>query len=231
MTTRAMLALDPVWDPIRADPGIQGARGRRREAMTSFFERLRQRKIVQWALAYIAAAFALIQVADIVGQRFGWPEQAMRIFIVVTAVGFFVTLIVAWYHGERGVQRVNGTELLILALVLAIGGAVAWKLGPPSAPKAACRDGCAAAIGGRAAAAQRKRRSAAGLFFRRLVRRTDLLAGAGAQSEGDRPQFVVPFPRQGSGRHRRDRRETRRRDTACKAQCASRAIRCASSPR
>jgi len=105
--------------------------------MTSFFERLKQRKIVQWALAYIAAAFALIQVADIVGQRFGWPEQAMRIFIVVTAVGFFVTLIVAWYHGERGVQRVNGTELLILALVLAIGGAVAWKLGPPSTPRTA----------------------------------------------------------------------------------------------
>ncbi|HEX4481539.1 MAG TPA: tetratricopeptide repeat protein [Rudaea sp.] len=104
--------------------------------MTSFFERLQQRKIVQWALAYIAAAFALIQVGDIVGQRFGWPEQAMRMFIVVAAVGFFVTLIVAWYHGERGAQHVAGTELLILALVLAIGGVVAWKLGPPSTPKA-----------------------------------------------------------------------------------------------
>ena len=100
--------------------------------MNDFFTRLRERKLVQWALAYVAAAFALIQIADIVGQRFGWPEQTMRILIVIAAVGLFVTLIVAWYHGERGVQRVSGTELVILAIVLAIGGAVAWKLGPPA---------------------------------------------------------------------------------------------------
>ncbi len=102
--------------------------------MNGFLERLKQRKIVQWALAYVAAAFALIQVGDIVGQRFGWPDQAMRMLIVVAAVGFFVTLIVAWYHGERGMQRVSGTELVILAVVLAIGGAVALELGP-AAPK------------------------------------------------------------------------------------------------
>jgi TolB-like protein len=102
--------------------------------MSDFVRRLRERKLVQWALAYAAAAFALIQVADIVGQRFGWPEQAMRIVIVAAAIGFFVTLIVAWYHGDRGAQRVSGTELTILAIVLAIGGAVAWKLGPPPSP-------------------------------------------------------------------------------------------------
>ena len=28
------------------------------------------------------------------------------------ASGFFVTLVLAWYHGERGAQRVSGTELL-----------------------------------------------------------------------------------------------------------------------
>jgi TolB-like protein len=106
------------------------------KAMSDFFRRLRERKLVQWALAYAAAAFALIQVADIVGQRFGWPDQVMRIIIVVAAIGLFVTLVVAWYHGERGAQRMSGTELMILALLLTIGGAVAWKLGP-TAPKSA----------------------------------------------------------------------------------------------
>jgi hypothetical protein len=33
--------------------------------MTDFFARLKQRKLVQWTVAYIAAAFALIQVIDI----------------------------------------------------------------------------------------------------------------------------------------------------------------------
>jgi len=96
--------------------------------MTDPLQRLRERKLVQWALAYIAAAFALIQVLDIVAQRFGWPEQSVRFIIIALTVGFFVALVLAWYHGERGVQRVTGTELLILALLLAIGGALLWRM-------------------------------------------------------------------------------------------------------
>jgi TolB-like protein/Flp pilus assembly protein TadD len=101
--------------------------------MTGFFDRLKQRKIVQWALAYVAASFALIQVLDIVAQRFGWPEQAIRFTIIAVCVGFFVVLVLAWYHGERGVQRMSSTELLILALLLAIGGLALWQFGPRGA--------------------------------------------------------------------------------------------------
>src|SRR6266480_2161598 len=95
--------------------------------MNEFFRRLKQRKLVQWTLAYVAAAFALLQGIDIVAQRFGWPEQTMRLVIIALSVGLFVTLVLAWYHGERGAQRVTGTELLILALLLAIGGGFLWR--------------------------------------------------------------------------------------------------------
>ena len=95
--------------------------------MTEFFQRLKERKLVQWAVAYVAAAFALLQGIDIVAQRFGWPEQTMRLVIIALSVGVFVTLVLAWYHGERGAQRVTGTELLILALLLAIGGGFLWR--------------------------------------------------------------------------------------------------------
>ncbi len=101
--------------------------------MDEFFEHLKQRKLVQWALAYIAAAFALIQVLDIVGQQFAWPDAARRGITVALGVGFFVTAVLAWYHGERGAQRITGTELLILALLLTIGGALLWRLAPASA--------------------------------------------------------------------------------------------------
>ncbi|HEX4482025.1 MAG TPA: hypothetical protein VH082_14510, partial [Rudaea sp.] len=103
--------------------------------MSDFIDRMRERKLVQWALAYIAAAFALIQVLDIVAQRFGWPEQTVRFVIVALGVGFFVTLVLAWYHGERGRQRINGTELLILALLLGVGGVAIWKLAPEPTTK------------------------------------------------------------------------------------------------
>src|SRR5450432_1877735 len=95
--------------------------------MNDFFQRLKQRKIVQWAVAYIAASFALLQGIDIVANRFDWPPQTIRLVILAMIVGFFVTLLLAWYHGERGAQRVSGTELIILGLILAVGGGFLWR--------------------------------------------------------------------------------------------------------
>ena len=95
--------------------------------MNEFLGRLKQRKLVQWAIAYIAAAFALLQGIDIVAQQFGWPESVRRGITLALIVGFFVTLVLAWYHGERGRQNVTGSELLIIGLVLALGGGLLWR--------------------------------------------------------------------------------------------------------
>lgn len=86
--------------------------------------------MVQWTLAYLAGAFGLIQVVDVIGQRFSWPGQVVRLVIVALAVGFFVMLVLAWYHGERGAQKISRTELLILALLSAIGGGLLWRVAP-----------------------------------------------------------------------------------------------------
>jgi serine/threonine-protein kinase len=118
--------------------------------MGEFLQRLLQRKLVQWALAYVAFAFALLQGVDIVAQRFDWPAQIERLLIIALAIGFCVALVLAWYHGERGVQRVTGTELLIVALLLAIGGGLLWRLeaGPGAAgdSAAAAKDAAASGI-------------------------------------------------------------------------------------
>jgi len=159
--------------------------------LNEFLQRLRERKLVQWSLAYVASAFALIQVLDIVAQRFGWPEQIVRIVIVALSIGFFVTVVLAWYHGERGGQRVTGTELMILALLLAIGGGLLWRFagGARGSIRGSIRDatragGCIADLG--------RRRERRGLgtgwsrFFRaharawRLVGAPRRAAGVGA---------------------------------------------------
>jgi TolB-like protein/predicted Zn-dependent protease len=95
--------------------------------MNQFLQELKQRKLVQWTVAYGAAVFALLQGVDIVAQRFGWPELVERILIIAACVGFFVTLVLAWYHGERGAQRVTRTELVILTLLLSLGGFLLWR--------------------------------------------------------------------------------------------------------
>jgi TolB-like protein/Tfp pilus assembly protein PilF len=102
--------------------------------MTRFWERLKQRKLVQWALAYVAAAFALLQGVDIVAQQFGWPETLQRGITLAMVLGFFVALVLAWYHGEKGEQSVSTTELLILAVLLAVGGGLMWRYAGTTAP-------------------------------------------------------------------------------------------------
>src|SRR3546814_16427136 len=66
--------------------------------------------------------------SDLGAQQFGWPEGLQRGITLALVLGFFVTLVLAWYHGERGAQRVSGAELLVLALLLAVGGGVLWRL-------------------------------------------------------------------------------------------------------
>jgi TolB-like protein/Tfp pilus assembly protein PilF len=98
--------------------------------VNEFWLRLKQRKLVQWAIAYVAFWFALLQGVDIVAARFNWPAAAERYFILALAVGFCVMLVLVWYHGERGAQHVGSMEIMILALLLAIGGALVWRFGP-----------------------------------------------------------------------------------------------------
>ena len=58
--------------------------------MSDFLQRLRERKLVQWALAYGAAAFAMIQVTDVVAQQFGWPDGARRGITIMLAIAMLV---------------------------------------------------------------------------------------------------------------------------------------------
>ena len=63
--------------------------------MNEFLQRLKQRRLVQWALAYVAAALALLQGIDIVAQRFRWPDSIERILIIASRIGFFVARVLA----------------------------------------------------------------------------------------------------------------------------------------
>ncbi|MGH8030542.1 MAG: tetratricopeptide repeat protein [Arenimonas sp.] len=105
--------------------------------MTGLVDRLRQRKLAQWAIAYAAGAWLLLQVLGLAADSYEWPRLVMRLAIGVVVIGFLVTLVLAWYHGERGQQKVGGTELLLLALLLTMGGAIVWRAEQRREPDAA----------------------------------------------------------------------------------------------
>jgi TolB-like protein len=99
---------------------------------------IQRRKVAQWLLAYAAGAWVALQVLGLMVDTFEWPRLVMRIGVLVAVTGSAVALILAWHHGERGVQAAPRNELLALAVVLLLGGAVVWRFaGTPTAAPAA----------------------------------------------------------------------------------------------
>jgi serine/threonine-protein kinase len=90
-------------------------------------DRFKKRKIVQWGLAYLAAAWAILETAGYVGDQFGWPVLVGQTLTVLAAFGLLIVLVLAWYHGEKGRQRIGGLELLILTTLLVVAGfSLSW---------------------------------------------------------------------------------------------------------
>ncbi len=97
---------------------------------SSLLQRLKERKLVQWALAYLAGAFVVFQLLDALETPLDLTATLQRAVLVIVGIGLFITLILAWYHGEKGRQRVSGPELLMVAALMVVAGAaVAVVLG------------------------------------------------------------------------------------------------------
>jgi TolB-like protein/Flp pilus assembly protein TadD len=102
----------------------------------SFWRELKQRKLVQWGLGYLAASLVLVQLADFLSDTFTWQPAVLRVMTVLLGFAFLAVLVFAWYHGERGHQTVRPSELLILALIAIAAGLTSWRLAQPPAQAA-----------------------------------------------------------------------------------------------
>ncbi len=106
----------------------------------SLLQRLRERKLVQWAVAYLAGAFVVFQAVEVLAEPWRISPGLQRFVHVLLAFGLLLTLVLAWYHGEKGQQRLSGAELLSLLAVLVLGGVVLSLLPkwvPTDVPEAA----------------------------------------------------------------------------------------------
>ena len=75
----------------------------------STWTRLRRRKVVQWGLVYVAAAWGFLQGLESVTETFHWPEQLRQVSFLALLIGLSIALVLA-YHGRldsifRAVQK------------------------------------------------------------------------------------------------------------------------------
>lgn len=90
--------------------------------MKAVITALKNRKIVQWTIAYSAGAWALLQVYDLVAAQFSWPVWTRQAATVLVLFGLLITIVIAWYHGEKGRQQVGAIEVVLLLVLLVVGG-------------------------------------------------------------------------------------------------------------
>jgi len=93
----------------------------------SLWDKLRRRKVVQWGIIYAAGAWGFLQGLAYVTDTFHWPARIQQFTTLGLLIGLPIVLVTAWYHGDRGQQRVSSAELIIITLLFLVGGGVFWR--------------------------------------------------------------------------------------------------------
>jgi len=77
--------------------------------MSSLFAELKRRNVIRVGAAYAAVAWLLAQVADTVLPAFELPSGILQTFLIVIALGFPVTLVLAWIYEltPKGLRRTD----------------------------------------------------------------------------------------------------------------------------
>ena len=101
----------------------------------SLWTRLRRRKVVQWGIAYAAGAWGLLQGLGYVTTTFQWPALLQQFATIGLLIGLPIVLVLAWYHGDQGQQRVTATEFVIITLLFIVGGGIFWRYDRTSEPR------------------------------------------------------------------------------------------------
>ena len=93
-----------------------------------FFERLGRREICRWMLSYLAAAWVLLQFAEVLGDIWPIGARVQQAISLALLLGILPCLVIAWFHGEKGRQCVSRAEVALLVSSLAVAGSVLWAL-------------------------------------------------------------------------------------------------------
>lgn len=78
---------------------------------------LRERRLFRILAGYLAAGWLALQGADMLAGRDIISELAYRLVLVAYVAGVPAALVVGWFHGEKGAQRLTLLEVGLLALV------------------------------------------------------------------------------------------------------------------
>ena len=83
----------------------------------TFWKQLKQRRMFQVVAAYAAGGWVAVEVVDQLTDQGVIPSFAYPLALIWYLYGLFIALILGWYHGEKGAQKVSKIELMLLLMV------------------------------------------------------------------------------------------------------------------
>lgn len=91
------------------------------------WKELKERRITQVVFTYLAVGWVVLTAFDQLADRDVLSELAYRLALLVYIAGIPVSLILGWYHGEKGRQRVAALEIVLVGIIFfgTAGAAVA----------------------------------------------------------------------------------------------------------
>jgi adenylate cyclase len=63
-----------------------------------FWQELKRRKVVQIITVYVAIAFGILQLVDIISPSLHWPDWTMTFVFVLLCIGFIITVFLSWVY-------------------------------------------------------------------------------------------------------------------------------------
>jgi TolB-like protein len=63
-----------------------------------FWQELKRRKVVHVITVYVAIAFGILQLVDIIGPSLKWADWTMTFVIVLLCIGFIISVFVSWIY-------------------------------------------------------------------------------------------------------------------------------------
>lgn len=79
--------------------------------------RTRAENIFRALAVYIASAWAIVEGTGFLVSNYGLSRSVVDGSIIVAVGGGLITLVLGWYHGPSGVQRVRRAEIVLVAMI------------------------------------------------------------------------------------------------------------------
>jgi TolB-like protein len=83
----------------------------------SLWGQVKQRRITQIVIAYLAGGWMVLAVVDQVVDREVLPPLVYEVALTIYLFGIAAALVIGWYHGEKGEQKAPPAEIAALVMI------------------------------------------------------------------------------------------------------------------